>query len=202
MNNEWHTVNNMNLDCVTSATGRQEVIERADMKSLRKCRIQVQRTSYKSFTPCLHASTFYSRICLTTVRVIFPPSAAIHTDGDVNSWVTGRWRFRVRGVVAVRIPRVLSVGLHNNWHIRAMMRNDIGSRVRHSAIRKVRRVILVRGKRVALALMLLTGMRRRSWLHRHVVGRMVRRALSRLVYRLNGRVLSVDRKGVTHWAHE
>jgi hypothetical protein len=106
-------------------------------------------------------------------------------------------------VVAVRIPRVLSVGLHNNWHIRAMMRNDIGSRIRHSAIRKVRRVILVRrGKRVALTLMLLTGMRRRSWLHRHVVRRMVRRALSGLVHRLNGRVLSVDRKRVTHWAHE
>lgn len=106
-------------------------------------------------------------------------------------------------MVAVRIPRVLSVGLHNNWHIRAMMRNDIGSRVRHSAIRKVRRVILVRrGKGVALTLMFLTGMRRRSRLHRHVVGRMVRRALSRLVHRLNGRVLSVDRKRVTHWAHE
>lgn len=106
-------------------------------------------------------------------------------------------------MVAVRIPRVLSVGLHNNWHIRAMMRNDIGSRVRHSAIRKVRRVILVRrGKRIALTLMLLTGMRRRSRLHRHVVGRMVRRVLPRLVHRLNGRVLSVDRKRVTHWAHE
>ena len=106
-------------------------------------------------------------------------------------------------MVAVRIPRVLSVGLHNNWHIRAMMRNDIGSRVRHSAIRKVRRVILVRrGKRVALTLMLLAGMRRRSWLHRHVVGRMVRRVLSRLVHRLDGRVLPVDRKRVTHWAHE
>lgn len=106
-------------------------------------------------------------------------------------------------MVAVRIPRVLSMGLHNNWHIRAMMRNDIGSRVRHSAIRKVWRVILVvRGKRVALTLMLLTGMRRRSWLHRHVVGRMVRRGLSRLVHRLHGRVLSVDRKWVTHWTHE
>jgi hypothetical protein len=106
-------------------------------------------------------------------------------------------------VVSVRIPRVLSVRLHNNWHIRAMMRNDIGSRVRHSAIRKVWRVILVgRGKRVALTLMLLTGMRRRSRLHRHVVGRMVRRGLSGLVHRLNGRVLSVDRKRITHWAHE
>lgn len=83
MNNEWHT---MNLDCgVTSATGGQEVIERADVKSLRKCRIQVQRTSYKSFTPCLHASALYFRNCLATVRVILPPSAAIHTDGDVNS---------------------------------------------------------------------------------------------------------------------
>lgn len=83
MNNEWHT---MNLDCgVTSVTGGQEVIERADVKSLRKCRIQVQRTSYKSFTPCLHASTLYFRNCLATVRVILPPSVAIHTDGDVNS---------------------------------------------------------------------------------------------------------------------
>ncbi len=105
-------------------------------------------------------------------------------------------------MVAVRIPRVLSMGLHNNWHIRAMMRNDIGSRVRHSAIRKVRRVILVgRGERVALALVLLSRMRRRSWLHRHVVRRMVRRAFSRLVHRRDG-VLSIDRKRVTHWAHE
>jgi len=105
-------------------------------------------------------------------------------------------------VVAVWIPRVLSMGLHNNWHIRAMMRNEIGSRVRHSAIRKVRRVILVgRGKRVALTLMLLTGMRCRR-LHRHIVSRMVRRGLSGLVHRLHGGVLSIDRKGVTHWAHE
>jgi hypothetical protein len=176
MNNEWHT-KTMNQDCgVTSATGGEQVIERADVKSLRKCRIQVQRASYRSFTPCLHASTLYFRNCLATVRVILPPSVAIHTDGDVNSRVTGRWRFGVGGVVAVRIPRVLSVRLHNNWHIRAMMRNEIGSRVRHSAIRKVRRVILVgRGKSVALAFMLLTGMRPRSWLHRHVIGRMVRR---------------------------
>jgi hypothetical protein len=173
------------------------------MKSLRKCRILVQRTSYSSFTPCLHASTLYFRNCLATVRVILPPSVAIHTNSDVNSRVTGRWRFGVGGVVAVRIPRVLSVRLHNNWHIRAMVRNDIGSRVRHSAIRKVRRVILMgRGKRVALTLMLLTGMRPRSWLHRHVVGRMVRRGLSGLVHCLHGRVLSVDRKRVTHWAHE
>jgi len=87
MNNEWHTANTMNQDCgVTSATGGQEeVIERADVKSLRKCRIQVQRTSYKSFTLCLHASTLYFRNCLATVRVILPPSAAIHADGDVNS---------------------------------------------------------------------------------------------------------------------
>ena len=106
-------------------------------------------------------------------------------------------------MVAIRVPGVLSVWLHNNWHIRAMMRDDIGSRVRHSAIRKVRRVILVvRGKRVALTIMFLTRMRSRSWLHRHVVGRMVRRGLSRLVNRRHGRVLSVDRKRVTHWTHE
>jgi hypothetical protein len=86
MNNEWHTANTMKQDCgVTGATGGQEAIERADVKSLRKCRIQVQRTSYKSFTPCLHASTVYFRNCLATVRVILPPSAAIHPDGDVNS---------------------------------------------------------------------------------------------------------------------
>jgi hypothetical protein len=167
---------------------------------------KVQNTSTKDILQvfhALHASTLYIRNCLATVRVILPPSAAIHTNGDVNSWITGRWRFGVGGVVAVWIPRVLSMGLHNNWHIRAMMRNDIGSRVRHSPIGKVRRVILVRrGKRVALTLMLLTGMRRRSWLHRHVVGRMVRRVLSWLVHRLNGRILSVDRKRVTHWAHE
>lgn len=106
-------------------------------------------------------------------------------------------------MVAVRVPRVLSMWLHNNWHVRAMMRDDIGSRVRHSAIRKVRRVILVvRGKRVALTIMLLTRMRRRSWLHRHVVGGVVRRGLSRLVNRRHGRVLSVYWKRVTHWAHE
>ena len=172
------------------------------MKSLRKCGIQVQRTSYKSFTPCLHASTVYFRNCLATVRMIFPPSATIHTNGDVNAWITGRWRLGVRGVVAVRIPRVLSVRLHNNWHIRAMVRNEIGSGVRHSAIRKVRRIILVgRGERVTLTVVLLSRMRRRGWLHRHVVSR-VRRGLSRLVHPWDGRVLSIDRKRVTHWAHE
>jgi len=86
MNNEWHTANTINLDCgASSATGGQKVVARAEVKSLRKCKIQVQRTSYKSFTPCLHASTLYFRDCLATVRVILPPSAAIHTDGDVNS---------------------------------------------------------------------------------------------------------------------
>ena len=52
MDNEWHTANTMNQDCgVTSVTGRKEVIERADAKSLKKCRIRVQRTSYKLSRP-------------------------------------------------------------------------------------------------------------------------------------------------------
>jgi hypothetical protein len=176
----------------------------ADVTCLRKCRIQVQGISYKSFGPCqLHASTFYSRNGLATVRVIFPPGVAIHVDRDVNGRVTGGWWLGVRRMVAVWIPRVLSVRLHNNWHIRAMVLHEIGSRVRHSAIGNVRRVILVgRGKRIALTLVLLSGMGRRGWLHRYVVGGMVRRGLSRLVHGLHGRVLSVDRKWVTHRAHE
>jgi hypothetical protein len=50
---------------------------------------KVQNTSttdiLQVFHACLHAPTFYFRNCLATVRVILPPSAAIHTDGDVNS---------------------------------------------------------------------------------------------------------------------
>ena len=132
--------------------------------------------------------------------MIFPPSGvAIHTDGDVNAWVTSRGRLGVGGVVTVGIPRVLSVRLHNNWHIRAMVRNDIGSRVRHSAIGKIRRIVLGRGNGVALTLVLLSRMSR---LDRHVVRGMVRRSLSRLVHSLHGRVLSVDQRRVTHRAHK
>ena len=131
--------------------------------------------------------------------MIFPPGTAIHADSDVNARVTSRRGLGVRGVVTVRIPRVLSVRLHNNWHIRAMMRDDIGSRVRHSAIWKVRRIVLGMGKGVALSLVLLSRMRRRGWLHRDVI---VRRRLSGLVHARHGRVLSVDQRGVAHRAHE
>ena len=103
-------------------------------------------------------------------------------------------------MVTVRIPRVLSVGLHNSWHIRAMMRDEIGSRVRHSAIWKIRRIVLGMGKGVALTLMLLSRMRR--WgLHREVVRR-IRRSLSGLVHGRNVRVLSIDQRRVAHRAHE
>ncbi len=50
---------------------------------------KVQNTSTKDilqvFHACLHAPALYFRNCLATVRVILPPGAAIHTDGDVNS---------------------------------------------------------------------------------------------------------------------
>ena len=101
--------------------------------------------------------------------------------------------------MTVRIPRVLSVRLHNNWHIRAMVRDHIGSRVRHSAIWKVRRIVLGMGKGVALTLVLLSRMRRRGWLHRDVI---VRRSLSGLVHARHVRVLAVDQRGVAHRAHE
>ncbi len=95
-------------------------------------------------------------------------------------------------MVTVRIPRVLRVRLHNNRHIRAM-REEIGSRVRHSAIGKIRRVVLMgRGKGVTLTLVLLSRMRRRSWLHRHVVGGMVGRRLSGFVHARDGGILSVN----------
>jgi len=148
----------------------------------------------------LHASTFHSCNWLATVCVLLPPSVAIQADGNVDAWVTGRWRLGVGGVVAVGIPRVLSVWLHNNWHIRAMMWDEIGSRVRHSAVGNVRRVILVgRGKRVSLTLMLLPRMRRRGRLHWYIVRRMVRRSLSWLVHRWDG---TIDRQRVTHRTHE
>lgn len=132
--------------------------------------------------------------------MILPSGAAIHANSDVNARVTSRRWLGVRGVVTVRIPRVLSVGLHNSWHIRAMMRDEIGSRVRHSAIWKIRRIVLGMGKGVALTLMLLSRMRR--WgLHREVVRR-IRRSLSGLVHGRNVRVLSIDQRRVAHRAHE
>jgi len=132
--------------------------------------------------------------------VLLPPGVTIHADGDVDAWVTGRRRLGVGGMMAVGIPRVLSVWLHNNWHIRAMMRDEIGSGVRHTAVGNVRRVILVmRGKRVGLTLMLLPRMRRRGRLHRYIVRGMVRRSFSRLVHRGDG---TIDRERVTHRTHE
>jgi hypothetical protein len=104
-------------------------------------------------------------------------------------------------MMTVRIPRVLRVRLHNNRHIRAM-REEIGSRVRHSAIGKIRRVVLMgRRKGVSLTLVLLSRMRR-SWLHRHVVGGMVGRRLSGFVHARDGGILSVNQGRVTHRAHE
>jgi len=163
------------------------------VRTLRECRIQVQGDILQIFQ-VLHAS----RNWLATIRMLIPPSVAIH--GDVDAWVTGRWRLGVGGMVAVGIPRVLRVGLHNNWHIRAMMRDEIGSRVRHSAVGNVRRVILVvRGKRVSLTLMVLPRMRRRGRLHRYIVRGVVRTGFSRLVHRWDR---TIDRERVTHRTHE
>jgi len=54
-------------------------------------------------------------------------------------------------MVTVReLSRVLSMRLHHNLHIRAVMRYDIRCGIRHGAIREVWSwIILVRGKRVA-----------------------------------------------------
>ena len=177
--------------------GKKSIKNEATESLRKKRRIQVQGISYRSFgATCLYGSTFYSR----AIRVILPSGAAIHANSDVNTRVTSRRWLGVRGVVTVRIPRVLSVGLHNNWHIRAMMRDDIGRRVRHSAIWKIRRIVLGMGKWVALTLVLLSRMRR--WgLHRDVV-RGIRRSLSGLVHARHGRVLSVDQRRVAHRAHE
>ena len=84
MNSEWHTASIMNQDWCNQCDGwatshrarRREVLEK------------VHNTSTKDILQvfhCLHASTLYFRNCLATVRVILPPSVAIHTDGDVNS---------------------------------------------------------------------------------------------------------------------
>jgi hypothetical protein len=90
--------------------------------------------------------------------------------------------------------------LHDNRHIRAMVRHDVGSRVRHSAIGKVG-IVLMGGDRVAWTLMLLTGMRR-GWLHRNVIRGMVRRSLTRLGHSLDRRILSVERNRVTDRTHK
>jgi hypothetical protein len=53
MNNEWHTANIMNQDCgVTSATGGQEVIERARRREVLE---KVQNTSTKDILQVFHA---------------------------------------------------------------------------------------------------------------------------------------------------
>src|SRR6266702_5009 len=181
-------------------------IRGGDIVSVRICRIQIQRTiSYKTLRRCLRASPFYTRKSLTTICMIFPPGAAVHTDSDVNCCVTGRWRFGVGEMVTIRkISRVLGMRLYHNRHIRAVVRDNVRSGVRHGAIGEVWSWVIlgVRGKGVAWTLMLLTRMRRRRRLHRHVVRGMVRGGLTGLMRSWNRRVLPIDRNWVSDRAHE
>lgn len=102
-----------------------------------------------------------------------------------------------------KISRVLGMRLYHNLHIRAVMRYNIRSGIRHSAIGEVwPGIILVgRGKRVAWTFMLLTRMRR-GRLHRHVVRGMVRGSLTGLMRSWNRRILPIDRKRVSDRPHE
>lgn len=137
--------------------------------------------------------------------MIFPPGASVYTDRDVNGCITGRWRFRVRHMVAVRkISRVLGMGLYHNRHIRAVVRHNIRSGIRHGAIRKVWSwiVLVGRGKGVAWTLMLLTRMRQRGRLQLHVIRGMVRGGLTGLMRSGNRRILPIDRKRVSDRPHE
>ena len=134
--------------------------------------------------------------------MIISPGTTIHVDWNVHTRVAGRGGLGIGRVVTVRrISRVLSMRLHNNRHIGAMVRHKVGSRVRHGTIGEVR-VILVGGERVARTLVLLAGMRRRG-LHRDVVRGVVRGSFTRLGHAgWHRRILSVERNRVTDRAHE
>jgi hypothetical protein len=69
--------------------------------------------------------------------MIFSPSAAVHTDCDVDSYITGRRWFGVGQMVTIRnISRVLGMRLYHDLHI-AVVRYNIRGGIRHSAIGEI-----------------------------------------------------------------